>query len=43
MAITETWLLHHTDAELSIDGYTLFRSDRTRAKKSAKGRLSGAT
>ena len=41
MAITETWLLHHTDAELSIDGYKLFRSDRKRAKKSTKGRLSG--
>ena len=41
MAITETWLLHHTDVELSIDGYKLFRSDRKRAKKSAKGRLSG--
>ena len=30
MALTETWLAGHTDAELSIDGYTLFGQDRKR-------------
>ena len=40
MAITETWLHTHKDAELHIDGYKLFRSDRKRVKKS-RGRYSG--
>ncbi len=41
MAITETWLKDHKDAELHIDGYTLFRADRKRKKSSRRGRLSG--
>ena len=41
MALTETWLKTHKDAELSIEGYKLFRSDRVRRKKRKKGRLSG--
>lgn len=40
MALTETWLAGHTDAELSIDGYTLFRQDRKR-QGSRRGRDSG--
>ena len=40
MALTETWLGAHTDEELSIDGYQLFRGDRIR-KKGKRGRLSG--
>ena len=41
MAITETWLKDHKDAELHIDGNTLFRADRKRKKSSRRGRLSG--
>ena len=41
MALTETWLKDHKDDELHIEGYQLFRSDRKRAKKSTRGRLSG--
>ena len=41
MALTETWLRDHTDAELKIDGYTLFRSDRHRLKWKKRGRDSG--
>ena len=26
-ALTETWLQEHLDAEISIDGYTIFRQD----------------
>ena len=40
MALTETWLQNHKDAELHIDGYKLFRADRKRLKK-ARGRFSG--
>ena len=40
-ALTETWLKSHKDAELHIDGYTLFRSDRVRRKRTKRGRLSG--
>ena len=40
MALTETWLAGHTDAELYIDGYTLFRQDRKRFGN-RKGRNSG--
>ena len=39
-AVTETWLRDHRDAELNIDGYTLFRQDRNRTRKS-RGRESG--
>ena len=41
MGLTETWLKTHKDAELHIDGYQLFRADRKRKKKGARGRLSG--
>ena len=41
MAVTETWLHNHTDAEISIDGYNFFRCDRERIKKSTRGRFSG--
>ena len=41
MCITETWLKDHKDAELYIDGYTLFRADRKRRNKGGRGRLSG--
>ena len=40
MALTETWLKEHKDAELHIDGYKLFRADRKRIRKS-RGRFSG--
>ena len=33
MALTETWLYNHKDAELHIDGYKLFRGDRKRQKQ----------
>ena len=41
MAVTETWLQHHKDAELHIEGYQFFRCDRKRKKKTSRGRLSG--
>lgn len=41
IGITETWLKSHKDAEIHIDGYRLFRADRIRKKKTARGRLSG--
>ena len=41
MAVTETWLGSHKDAELRIEGYQLFRCDRNRRKKRKRGRLSG--
>ena len=40
MALTETWLGEHTDAELSIEGYDIFRQDRER-HRSRRGRDSG--
>ena len=43
ISLTETWLKDHTAAELFIPGYTLFRCDRIRKKKSKRGRLSGGT
>ena len=39
IALTETWLQSHNDAELSINNYRLFRSDRVRSR--TKGRCSG--
>ena len=39
--MTETWLKDHKDAELSVENYKIFRSDRSRIKKSKRGRLSG--
>ena len=41
MALSETWLHTHKDGELHIGGYKLFRGDRRRVKKSARGRFSG--
>ena len=40
LALTETWLRNHLEAELSIKGYTLFRVVRSRPKKK-RGRDSG--
>ena len=40
IALTETWLSDHLDAELTIDDYILFRCDRIRMK-SKRGRSSG--
>ena len=39
--LTETWLEGHTEAELHIDGYKLFKSNRNFKGRSRKGRLSG--
>ena len=41
MGLTETWLSNHIEAELHIDGYTLFRQDRNVKRKSRYGRDSG--
>ena len=40
ICLTETWLKGHTQAELKIDGYRLFRSDR-KGRKHTRGRYSG--
>ena len=40
-ALTETWLRDHTEAELKIDNYKIYRTDRVRKKKSQRGRDSG--
>ena len=39
--LSETWLNNHREAELSIEGYTIFRCDSTRKKKSSRGRFTG--
>ena len=41
MALTETWLKNHKDAEVGIEGFKIFRADRKRKKKGTRGRLSG--
>ena len=41
-ALSETWLRDHKDAEIQIDGYTIFRADRERKRKK-HGRDSGGT
>ena len=41
IALTETWLRDHLDAELKIQGYTCFRSDRVRPRRHQRGRDSG--
>ena len=41
IALTETWLCDHKDAEVHVDGYTLFRQDRKVQTKSRVGRDSG--
>ena len=40
MALSETWLSEHHDAEIHIQGYSLFRQDRTQTK-GKRGRNSG--
>ena len=40
MALTETWLREHNNAELQVEGYTLFRQDRQRLNH-RRGRDSG--
>ena len=40
IALTETWLKRHTQAEVAIDGYKLFRADRT-GRSHTRGRYSG--
>ena len=40
MALTETWLKGHTQAELNIEGYKLYRADR-KGRKHTRGRYSG--
>lgn len=40
MCLTETWLKRHTQAELAIDGYKLYRSDRM-GRIHTRGRYSG--
>ena len=41
IGLSETWLKDHCEAELQIEGYTLFQSDRKRKKLSKRGRDSG--
>ena len=40
IGLTETWLKNHKDAELEIEGYTIFRWDIIR-KKAKRGRETG--
>ena len=40
MALSETWLSEHHDAEIHIQGYSLFRQDRAQTK-GKRGRNSG--
>ena len=40
MALTETWLGEHLDAEIEIEGFSIFRQDRHR-QRSRRGRNSG--
>ena len=40
MVLTETWLREHKDAELQIDGYSLFKQDRQHNRR-RRGRDSG--
>ena len=41
IGLSETWIKDHLDAELAIPNYTLHKADRSRFKKSNKGRDSG--
>lgn len=41
IALSETWLAEHRDAELNIAGYSLFRCDRQRSHKKHFGRDGG--
>ena len=40
MAVTESWLCDHLDAEVNIEGYSIFRGDRKR-RSNRNGRHSG--
>ena len=40
VGLSETWLHNHKEAELKVEGFTLFRCDSTRKKKS-RGRFTG--
>ena len=40
VALTETWLKSHKQAELNIDGYSLYRADR-KGRNHTRGRYSG--
>ena len=41
IGLSETWIKEQCEAELKIEGYTLFKSDRNRKKLSKRGRDSG--
>ncbi len=41
IALSETWLRDHKDAELHVEGYTIFRQDRQRSRLKRRGRDSG--
>ena len=41
IGLSETWLKDHKDPELIIEGYTPFRCDSSRVKKSNRGRHTG--
>ena len=41
ISLTETWVGDHNDAELCIDGYTLFSCKRNHTGRSKRGRFSG--
>ena len=43
VALTETWLSDHLDAEVNVEGYKLFRQDRVKARLKRKGRDGGGT
>ena len=43
IALTETWLRDHLDAEVNVEGYKLFRQDRIKSRPSRKGRDGGGT
>ena len=43
IALTETWLRDHLDAEVNVDVYKLFRQDRVRVRFNRKGRDGGGT
>ena len=43
IALTETWLRDHLDAEVNVEGYKLFRQDRVRTRFNRKGRDGGGT
>ena len=42
IGLSETWLKSHKDAEVDIEGYTIFRCDSSR-KRSRRGRETGGT